>query len=96
MHRDVFENRHHGRSNEDLATMLSTVNVSSLDELIDQTVPAQIRLDQPLDLPAPLTEIEMLAELKSIASLNKAARSFIGMGYFDTHTPPVILRNLVS
>ncbi|MEY2719192.1 MAG: hypothetical protein RLZZ273_558, partial [Bacteroidota bacterium] len=96
MHRDVFENRHHGRSNEDLSAMLSTVNASSLDELIDQTVPAQIRLTQPLNLPAPLTEIEMLAELKSIASMNQAAKSFIGMGYFDTLTPPVILRNLIE
>jgi len=96
MHRDVFENRHHGRSNEDLSAMLSTVNASSIDELIDQTVPTQIRLAKPLDLPSPLTEVEMLAELKSIASLNKTARSFIGMGYCDTHTPPVILRNLIE
>jgi glycine dehydrogenase len=96
MHRDVFENRHHGRSNEDLATMLATVNASSLDELIDQTVPAQIRLSQPLDLPAPLTEVEMLAELKSIAAMNQSAKTYIGMGYYDTHTPPVILRNLIE
>jgi glycine dehydrogenase len=96
MHRDVFENRHHGRSNEDLSAMLSTVNASSLDELIDQTVPSQIRLSQPLNLPAPLTEIEMLAELKSIASMNQTAKSFIGMGYFNTLTPPVILRNLIE
>ncbi len=96
MHRDVFENRHHGRSNEDLAAMLATVNASSLDELIDQTVPAQIRLSRPLDLPAPLTEVEMLAELKSIAAMNQPAKTYIGMGYYNTHTPPVILRNLIE
>jgi glycine dehydrogenase len=96
MHRDVFENRHHGRSNEDLSAMLTAVNASSVDELIDQTVPAQIRLSKPLTLPAPLTEIEMLAELKSIASMNESAKSYIGMGYYNTHTPPVILRNLIE
>jgi glycine dehydrogenase len=96
MHRDVFENRHHGRSNEDLSAMLTAVNASSVDELIDQTVPAQIRLPKPLTLPAPLTEIEMLAELKSIASMNESAKSYIGMGYYNTHTPPVILRNLIE
>ena len=96
MHRDVFENRHHGRSNEDLVAMLDTVKASSVDELIDQTVPAQIRLEKPLDLPAPLTEIEMLAELKSIAAMNQSATSYIGMGYYNTHTPPVILRNLIE
>ncbi|MCX6141569.1 MAG: aminomethyl-transferring glycine dehydrogenase [Candidatus Kapabacteria bacterium] len=76
--------------------MLTAVNAASIDQLIEQTVPAQIRLQKPLDLPLALTESEMLAELSGIAGMNTPARSYIGMGYYDTITPPVILRNLVE
>ena len=96
MHRDVFEHRHHGKSAADISAMLETVNASSLDQLIDQTVPSQIRLSRPLDLPSALTESEMLAELSQIGSMNTIAKSYIGMGYYDTHTPLVILRNLIE
>lgn len=96
MHRDVFEHRHHGKSAADISAMLETVNAASLDQLIDQTVPSQIRLSRPLDLPPALTESEMLAELSQIGSMNTIAKSYIGMGYYDTHTPLVILRNLIE
>ncbi|MEN9281121.1 MAG: aminomethyl-transferring glycine dehydrogenase [Bacteroidota bacterium] len=96
MHRDIFEHRHHGLSQSDIQAMLAAVDASSIDQLVEQTVPSQIRLEKPLDLPLPLTEIEMLAELKSIAATNSVARSYIGMGYYDTVTPPVILRNLIE
>ena len=96
MHRDVFEQRHHGLSDADISSMLAAVDAASIDQLIDQTVPSQIRLHTPLNLPPALTEWEMLAELSGIAAMNTAARSYIGMGYYDTITPPVILRNLVE
>lgn len=96
MHRDVFEQRHHGLSNADISAMLAAVDAASIDELIEQTVPQQIRLEKPLNLPQALTETEMLAELSGIANMNTPARSYIGMGYYDTVTPPVILRNLIE
>jgi glycine dehydrogenase len=96
MYRDVFEHRHHGSSTSDLQAMLAAVGTSSIDALIDETVPKQIRLERPLNLPAPLTEVEMLQELGTIAAMNTTARSYIGMGYYDTYTPPVILRNLIE
>ncbi len=96
MYRDVFEHRHHGSSHADLEAMLKAVDAASIDQLIEQTVPAQIRLQRPLELPPALTEIEMLQELKAIAAMNTPARSYIGMGYYDTLTPPVILRNLIE
>jgi len=74
--------------------MLNALNVSSLDELIDQTVPASIRLSKPLNLPEPLSEFEYLQDLKQKALLNKVSRNYIGMGYYGTITPSVIARNL--
>jgi glycine dehydrogenase len=74
--------------------MLQALGVSSLDELIDQTVPAAIRLKRPLDLPPALTESEYLRELKTIAVKNRIMRNYIGMGYYGTLTPNVILRNV--
>ncbi len=91
---DRFVSRHIGPRNHELKEMLDTVGVKSLNELIDQTVPKSIRLEKPLNLPAPLTEQEYLAKAKMLASKNKPFRSFIGMGYYGTHTPSVILRNI--
>ncbi len=91
---DRFVSRHIGPRDHELKEMLDTVGVKSLDELIDQTVPKSIRLEKPLNLPAPLTEHEYLAKAKMLASKNKPFRSFIGMGYYGTHTPSVILRNI--
>src|SRR5690606_19120774 len=65
-------------------------------DLIDATVPEDIRLDRPLQLPAPHSEVAGLAELRSIASRNQVFRSYIGMGYHDTITPPVIQRNILE
>ncbi len=74
--------------------MLQALNVQSLDELIAQTVPDNIRLKKPLNLPPALTEFEYLQELKKTAALNRVVRNYIGMGYYGTITPSVILRNL--
>ncbi|MCS6928627.1 MAG: aminomethyl-transferring glycine dehydrogenase [Saprospiraceae bacterium] len=93
-HPDRFERRHIGPDSNDLQAMLHTLKVSSLDELIDQTIPSNIRLHKPLRLPPAQSEYEYLTELKNIARLNRVARSYIGMGYYGTITPSVILRNL--
>ncbi len=76
--------------------MLALLGLSSLDELIDQAVPSSIRLRAPLNLPAPLSESEVLEELRRLAWRNQACRSFIGQGYSDCITPPVIQRNILE
>jgi glycine dehydrogenase len=93
-HPDRFQRRHIGPSESETREMLNALNVSSLDELIDQTVPASIRLSQPLNLPEPLSEFEYLQDLKQKALLNQVSRNYIGMGYYGTITPSVIARNL--
>jgi len=91
---DKFVNRHNGPRDSELGQMLKHIGVSSIEELIDQTVPKSIRLPQPLALKEGLTEYEFLKLIKGIAAKNKAYRSFIGMGYYGTSTPAVILRNI--
>jgi glycine dehydrogenase len=93
-HRDEFIGRHIGPDASSIAAMLATIGAPSLDVLIEQTVPAAIRLGTPLDLPQAMTEHAALAKLKAIAAKNVIKKSFIGQGYYGTHTPPVILRNV--
>ncbi len=93
---DKFENRHHGTSAQDMAKMLQLIGVKSLEELIEKTVPASIRLPKPLKVVAAKTEQEFLADFKKLAGKNQVFKSFIGMGYHDTHTPNVILRNILE
>ncbi len=94
--RSSFEYRHIGPTPEDIGQMLEVLGLESLKELIDQTVPASIRLTQPLDLDAGKGEVELLDELRAIASQNRVFRSFIGMGYHNCITPPVIQRNVLE
>jgi glycine dehydrogenase len=91
---DRFAKRHIGINEEELSDMLSTVKADSLDRLIFETVPDNIRTKETLDLPEPLTEYEYLRELREIAQLNKLYKSYIGMGYYGTITPPAIARNI--
>ena len=91
-----FADRHIGPGPEDIQEMLRVVGFPTLDALIDAAVPAQIRLGKSLSLPAPRGEFELLAELKTIMSKNKVCRSYIGMGYYDCITPPVIQRNILE
>jgi glycine dehydrogenase len=91
-----FEDRHHGKRDENLAQMLETVGVSSLNELIEQTVPAQIRLENPLNLPDAQSEVDFLKSFKKIAEKNKVFKSYIGTGYYENFTPLVILRNILE
>ncbi|MGC3989215.1 MAG: aminomethyl-transferring glycine dehydrogenase subunit GcvPA [Chthoniobacteraceae bacterium] len=91
-----FAARHIGPDAQEAKAMLAEIGFSSLDEMVAASVPASIRSKKPLDLPAPLSEYEMLAELRVLASKNTVARSFIGQGYHGTITPPVILRNILE
>ncbi len=95
-HPDSFARRHIGPGTEETREMLELLGYSSLDALIDEAVPAQIRLKRLLQLPAGRTEHETLAALKEIASQNQVFRSYLGMGYHDCITPPVIQRNLLE
>src|SRR6476620_11092158 len=89
---DTFGPRHIGPRGDDVAAMLKEVGAASLDALIDEAIPASIRLKAPLALPPAESESSYLARLKTIARKNKVFRSFIGLGYSDTLTPSVIRR----
>ena len=89
---DAFTPRHNAPDSTERAAMLATLGYASLEALVDAAVPPAIRLTAPLALPAALGECAALAELREIASLNKVYRNFIGTGYYDTLTPPVIQR----
>jgi len=95
-YKEDFKNRHIATNEADTAAMLKTVGVNSIDELIEQTVPPQIRLKQPLNLPKAKSETDYLSSLRQTASLNKVFKSYIGQGYYDTITPGVILRNVLE
>ncbi|HRP97044.1 MAG TPA: aminomethyl-transferring glycine dehydrogenase, partial [Rhodocyclaceae bacterium] len=94
--RDAFIDRHIGPNPQEIAAMLAVLGLDSLDSLIEQTVPPGIRLDTALPLPAPRPEHEALAALREIAARNVVRKSLIGMGYYGTHTPAVILRNVME
>jgi len=93
---DSFVSRHIGPRDHELNEMLKVIGVSSLDELINQAVPTSIRLKKPLNLPAPLTEYQYLAKVKEVAAKNKIYSTFIGMGYYRTAVPAVIIRNILE
>jgi glycine dehydrogenase len=93
---DEFIHRHIGPNPAQTAEMLAALGVDSLDSLIRQTVPETIRLNRPLDLGAPTSENEALAQLKAMASQNQIFKTYIGMGYHDTHVPHVVLRNVLE
>ncbi|GHE32918.1 aminomethyl-transferring glycine dehydrogenase [Vulcaniibacterium thermophilum] len=95
-HHHAFLERHIGPNDAEIAHMLRVVGHDSLEALTDAIVPAGIKSQQPLALPAPLTEQEALARIRAIAQKNQVFRSFIGQGYYGTHTPPVILRNILE
>ncbi|NEO53571.1 MAG: aminomethyl-transferring glycine dehydrogenase [Okeania sp. SIO3B5] len=88
--------RHIGPASDAIQKMLTVLSVSSLDDLIDKTVPQVIRYEKPLNLSKSLSESAALTKIKEIASKNQVFRSFIGMGYYDCITPPVILRNILE
>ncbi|WP_419919563.1 aminomethyl-transferring glycine dehydrogenase [Candidatus Poriferisocius sp.] len=93
---DEFRARHIGPSPQDRAAMLSELGFESLDALVDAAVPPNIRSDGPLELPPPMTEAATTEALRTLADRNQVVTSLIGMGYYDTFTPPVIRRNVLE
>ncbi|MEE7547456.1 glycine dehydrogenase (aminomethyl-transferring), partial [Xanthomonas sp. Kuri4-1] len=95
-HHSAFVERHIGPNDDEIAQMLRVVGHDSLDALTDAIVPGRIKSPQPLALPDAVTEEEALAKIRAIAGRNQVLRSFIGQGYYGTHTPKVILRNILE
>jgi glycine dehydrogenase len=95
-YQEKFQHRHIATNSADTQAMLKTIGVKSIDELIDQTVPANIRLKQALRLPEPLSEANYLSQLKQTASKNKVFKSYIGQGYYGVQVPGVIQRNILE
>jgi glycine dehydrogenase len=93
---DHFAHRHIGPRATDIEQMLATLGFSSLDEFSARVVPEDIQLRHELELPPPMSEAEVLERLRTLGTLNKRYRTFIGMGYYGTVTPPVIQRNLIE
>jgi glycine dehydrogenase len=91
-----FINRHNGPRENEVAEMLKTIGVNSLNQLIDETVPASIRLPKALNLPEALNEYEYLTHLKQLGSRNKLFKTYIGLGYYNCITPGVIQRNILE
>ena len=89
-----FTARHIGPNDEETKAMLNVIGINSVDELINKTVPASIRLKKPLQTAGPVSEFEYLADLKKTAALNKVCKSYIGQGYYNTIVPSVILRTV--
>ena len=96
MHSDQFASRHIGPRESDLVQMLKVVGTGSLNELIDKTVPGNIRLEKPLRLPEAMTEFEYLNHLRKIGLKNKMFRSFIGQGYYGVASLSVVIRNVLE
>lgn len=96
MHTDQFVNRHNGPRQHEIDAMLKTINASSVDELISQTVPPAIRLKKPLNIAPAMSEYQYQKHLKKIASKNKVNKSYIGLGYYNTIIPAVIQRNILE
>src|SRR5262245_6707679 len=93
---DPFPPRHIGPSDDEVAQMLAALGLGSLEALVEATVPASIRLRRPLALPEARGEHELLEELGELAGRNEVWRSYLGMGYHDCVTPPVIQRNVLE
>lgn len=91
---EQFESRHIGPDRQQVEEMLKAVKAKSIDELIDQTIPSKIRLKTALQLPAAQSEFQFVGNFRALADKNKLFKSFIGAGYYNTITPPVILRNI--
>ncbi|MFC2125980.1 aminomethyl-transferring glycine dehydrogenase, partial [Bacteroidota bacterium] len=91
-----FESRHIGPDSTQIASMLKTIGVNSLDKLVEETIPKKIRLTKKLDLPEAVGEHEFLTLFKNITARNKVFKNYIGLGYYDCFTPTVIQRNILE
>ena len=92
----AFIDRHIGPNDAEIAQMLRVIGHASLESMTDAIVPAAIKSPAPLALPQAITEVEALANIRALADQNQVFRSFIGQGYYGTHTPNVILRNILE
>lgn len=95
-YKESFRNRHIGPDATETEQMLKEIGASSVEQLINETIPEHIRLKKDLNLPEALSEYDFIAALKETASKNKVYKSYIGQGYYNTTTPPVILRNILE
>ncbi|MEQ8926484.1 MAG: aminomethyl-transferring glycine dehydrogenase [Fulvivirga sp.] len=95
-YRERFDTRHNGPDENQVNQMLEFIKADSLEDLIDQTIPKAIQLEKTMDLPSAKSEYQFLSDFKVLASKNKIFKSYIGTGYYDTITPPVILRNILE
>jgi glycine dehydrogenase len=96
MYKEFFSDRHNSINDADALEMLRMMGHDSLDDLLDKTIPAHIRLQHDLNLSEPLSEVEVLDKLKAMGSKNVVAKSYIGRGYYPNYTPKVILRNILE
>jgi glycine dehydrogenase len=95
-YQEKFENRHNNAVKADREAMLTAIGARSIEELVSQTIPDNIRLKQELNLPAPQSEYQFLQNFKNLAQRNQVFKSYIGMGYYGTITPTVVLRNILE
>jgi glycine dehydrogenase len=95
-YKESFQSRHIAPDSSETKEMLKTIGVGSVDQLIEQTIPAKIRLKRPLNLPEAKSEFDYLTNLKQVASKNRVFKSFIGQGYYDVIVPGVIQRNILE
>src|SRR5262249_22179806 len=93
---EQFQSRHIGPDAAERDEMLKTVGASSLDALMNEAIPARIRLTKPLDVPEGVSEYEYLRGLREVAAKNQLFKSYIGLGYYACFTPSVILRNVLE
>ena len=96
MFKENFSNRHIGPNTSELEVILKAIGVESVEELLNQTIPDNIRLKKDLDIPEGISEMEFLKEIKKLSYLNKNFKTYIGLGYHDTFTPSVIQRNILE
>jgi glycine dehydrogenase len=96
MFKEKFAHRHIGPNPTELNIILKTIGVESVEELLNQTIPDNIRLKKDLNIPEGISEMEFLKEIKKLSSLNKNFKTYIGLGYHDTFTPSVIQRNILE
>ena len=96
MFKENFTRRHIGPNSSELNKILSTIGVTSVEQLLDQTIPEKIRLKNDLNIPEGISEMEFLKEIKKLSSLNQKFKTYIGLGYHDTFTPSVIQRNILE
>ena len=96
MFKENFSNRHIGPNSSELKKILKTIGVKSIEHLLKDKIPKSIIINKKLELPDSITEHEFLKEIKSLSSMNKKFKTYIGLGYHDTFTPSVIQRNILE